>query len=376
MTARQSLRIAPETRAPGLRAVESGPGAARAADPDAAPRPLWGVVPPPRPALRGRKSGLASVASLPASDAGLIRATWGPSTAEAGYEPGEAADTGYETGEAPEPLDWRPQPRFRERVLAAVSVPVVVGVVVFAAAVAVAVALALLRSHVPGTDTAATAAALSGSEPAAELLDGTGEAGPADPTGSPAPEAPAEQTVTGGGAAGTAEAAGTAGTAEVGGIASVRVHVVGKVRSPGVVSLPAGSRVEDAIEAVGGATSKAALAALNLARVVVDGEQIVVTKDAAKAGTGGAAAGTAPGNPDHEAGAGTGDASSSGSAPLDLNAADAGALEQLPRIGPALARRIVEWREANGRFANVDQLLQVPGIGAKTLEGLRDGVRV
>ncbi|WP_407656656.1 ComEA family DNA-binding protein [Leucobacter muris] len=61
---------------------------------------------------------------------------------------------------------------------------------------------------------------------------------------------------------------------------------------------------------------------------------------------------------------------------MDLNTADATALEALPRVGPALAQRIIEWRAANGRFASIDQLLEVPGIGAKTLDGFRELVRV
>ncbi|MBN9612706.1 MAG: ComEA family DNA-binding protein, partial [Actinobacteria bacterium] len=224
-----------------------------------------------------------------------------------------------------EPLDWTPAPRFRDRVLAAVGTPVVVGVVCFAFAVAVAVIIALMQPHAPDVE--------AGADPAADPV------------------------------AGSATAADSAAqTSVVEPSAQLLVHVIGKVRSPGVVELPVGSRVQDAIEAAGGATSRAALSALNLARLVVDGEQIVVAK---RRTAGASAADTGPG-------VASTDGSGSADAVLDLNAADASALEQLPRIGPALAQRIVDWRNAHGRFGSVEQLLQVSGIGAKTLDGFRD----
>lgn len=143
-----------------------------------------------------------------------------------------------------------------------------------------------------------------------------------------------------------------------------------------MVEVDGGTRVAEAIEAAGGATDAAMLSAVNLARAVVDGEQILVP-DAEQARAGvpagpglgaGAGAGTAAG-----AAAGAGAAATG---PLDLNTADTAALETLPRVGPALAQRIIEWRTANGRFDSVEQLLEVPGIGSKTLEGFRDLVRV
>jgi competence protein ComEA len=111
----------------------------------------------------------------------------------------------------------------------------------------------------------------------------------------------------------------------------------------------------DAVAAAGGTTDDADLTAINLARVLADGEQIIVPVIGAAAETGG----TTPGDDR-----------------VDLNTADQAALESLPRIGPALAERIITWREENGRFASVDDLLAVPGIGEKLLAGIRDGVRV
>lgn len=133
------------------------------------------------------------------------------------------------------------------------------------------------------------------------------------------------------------------------------VHVLGAVARPGLYVLDVHARLVDALAAAGGTTDDADLAAVNLARVVEDGEQIVVP-------TLGAAA-TSPG------------AAPPGDGRIDLNTADQAALETLPRIGPALAERIIAWREENGRFRSVDDLLAVPGIGEKLLAGLRDGVR-
>ncbi|KQV03608.1 MULTISPECIES: ComEA family DNA-binding protein [Microbacterium] len=136
------------------------------------------------------------------------------------------------------------------------------------------------------------------------------------------------------------------------------VHVLGAVEKPGLYVLDLDARLVDALAAAGGTTPDADLAAVNLARVLEDGEQVVVPA----AGAAGGAPGSAAPPP--------------GDDRIDLNAADQAALETLPRIGPALAERIIAWREENGRFTSVDDLLAVPGIGEKLLAGLRDGVRV
>ncbi|WP_321575501.1 helix-hairpin-helix domain-containing protein [Oerskovia douganii] len=144
-------------------------------------------------------------------------------------------------------------------------------------------------------------------------------------------------------------------------VSDVVVHVVGAVAAPGLVTVPEGSRVADALTAAGDATPDADLAGVNLAREVVDGEQIVVPRP-------GEVVAAAPGP------ASGGNEASTG--PVDLNAADEAALDALSGIGPVLAARIVEWREANGPFTTVEELGEVSGIGDALLARLRDQVRV
>lgn len=152
--------------------------------------------------------------------------------------------------------------------------------------------------------------------------------------------------------------------------AVVVVHVVGQVNHAGVVRLPAGSRVEQALAAAGGATSHADLVRVNLARPVVDGEQIVVPRP-------GQVLAGAPG-PQVPAGGvpGQGTTAAGGSVVVDLNAATLTELDGLPGIGPVLAQRILDWRGTNRRFSSVDELGEVSGIGEKLLAQLRPRVRV
>lgn len=153
----------------------------------------------------------------------------------------------------------------------------------------------------------------------------------------------------------------------------VVVHVSGSVQSPGVVHLPPGSRVEDALQAAGGTTEEADLAAINLARPVADGEQIHVPVPGEEAppvpAAGGAEAGGGEGT-----GSGAGEKVDGGM--IDLNTASAAELEELPGVGPSIAQRILEHREKNGPFTSVDSLLEVSGIGPATLEKIRERARV
>ncbi len=157
------------------------------------------------------------------------------------------------------------------------------------------------------------------------------------------------------GAPGAVGTAGAEGLALVGASAgAIFVHVLGQVARPGLYELHAGDRVFDAIAAAGGLTEAADPAGVNLARLLADGEQLAVPAvgEAPAAGAAAASGYTADGR-------------------IDLNTADVAALDTLPRIGPAIAQRIVDWRTANGPFSSVDDLLAVSGIGAKTIEALR-----
>lgn len=133
------------------------------------------------------------------------------------------------------------------------------------------------------------------------------------------------------------------------------VHVAGAVHEPGLYALAAEARVVDAIAAAGGFAEGAARDAVNLARPLSDGEQLHVPLE------GEAVPASAEGPADGR---------------VNLNTADAAALDTLPRIGAAMAQRIIDWREQNGRFTSVEDLLAVPGIGDKMLESLRDLVTI
>ncbi|MGB4441020.1 MAG: ComEA family DNA-binding protein [Coriobacteriia bacterium] len=144
--------------------------------------------------------------------------------------------------------------------------------------------------------------------------------------------------------------------------AQVVVHVVGAVMRPGVYALPAGSRAADAIDAAGGGLGNAALQSLNLARILADGEQVYVpTTDEAAAGVV---------SPPAVAGGASGGAQASGL--VDINRASAAELDALPGVGPSTAQKIVDDREANGPFSTPEDLMRVPGIGAKKFDALKD----
>lgn len=181
------------------------------------------------------------------------------------------------------------------------------------------------------------------------------------------------------------------------GEATVRVHVAGAVNNPGVYTLPAQGRAVDAIAAASGAAADADLDRVNLAGALSDGVQIYVPHrgetaapaqiqpigGTANAGQGNAANGAA------QNGASQGGtqpqpartltpagSAQKGSPPVNINTATAEELQTLPRIGPAMAQRIIAWRETHGGFRSVDELDAVPGIGPSMLENLRPLVTV
>jgi len=149
-----------------------------------------------------------------------------------------------------------------------------------------------------------------------------------------------------------AAASGSSSAAE----ASIVVSVVGQVASPGLVTLPDGARVADALRAAGGSVPGVDLGALNLARRLTDGEQIYVGvpvppgAESAPVASGAPAAGEK----------------------VDLNTATLAALDTLPGVGPVTAQRIVDWRTEHGRFDSVEQLREIDGIGPSRFARLKE----
>jgi competence protein ComEA len=136
---------------------------------------------------------------------------------------------------------------------------------------------------------------------------------------------------------------------------AITVHVAGLVSRPGLVELPEGSRVADAVAAAGGLLPGARAEAINLAAALSDGQQIVVP------GADADSPATASGTPDGK---------------IHLNQATAAELDALPGVGPVIAERIVSYRAENGPFQSIEDLLDVPGIGEAKLADLRDHVQV
>lgn len=142
---------------------------------------------------------------------------------------------------------------------------------------------------------------------------------------------------------------------------TVTIYISGRVNQPGIIELPRGSRVALAVEQAGGMTPEADMDALNLARVLDDGEHIIVP---------------APG--EETAPSAVQDQAEEPSSPslININSASTAELETLPGVGPAIAQRIVDWRETNGSFSSVEELMEVSGIGPATFENLRDHITV
>ena len=224
------------------------------------------------------------------------------------------------------------------------------------------------------------------------------------PEVAPVPELPLATpgvTVSADGSAAPAETAPTEASGVVGAAAAsptpaadaeIVVSVVGMVARSGLVTLPPGSRVADALDRAGGVLDGGDRDGLNLARKVEDGEQILVGvapgpegpagPRSAILGPGSDAPNPTGGGAPSAAGAGgsTGSGASGGSGGepglVNLNTADVAALDELPGVGPVTAGAILSWRTANGPFANVDQLAEVDGIGPATLAKLRPLVTV
>jgi competence protein ComEA len=141
--------------------------------------------------------------------------------------------------------------------------------------------------------------------------------------------------------------------------ASIRVHVSGAVRQPDVYELPQGCIVKDAVEAAGGPTDNADLDGVNLAVELRDQQQVYVPCQGE----------AVPMSPALQSGGAV-------SGPVNINTATAAELETLPGIGPKTADTIVKYREANGPFETVEDIMDVPGIGEGTFEKIKDGITV
>ncbi|WP_235931397.1 ComEA family DNA-binding protein [Actinomyces respiraculi] len=242
---------------------------------------------------------------------------------------------------APDPVDPVIRPR-RTGVTPAVAMTLGALLIILSLALAARSALTASGNAAPAA-TPSTTASSTGNAQAANAL------APVDPASPPPTDHPS--------------AGGT-------GSAQVVVHVAGAVTAPGVVVLPEGARVIDAIDAAGGAAPDADTDQLNLARPLTDGEQVRVPRQGEEPWPG--PAGQGPGAPGP-----TGTAGGSGtSGTVNLNTADAAELETLPGIGPALAQRIINYRTEHGAFTSVDELTSVSGIGSARLEALRELVSV
>ncbi|HEY1595298.1 MAG TPA: ComEA family DNA-binding protein [Thermoleophilaceae bacterium] len=141
------------------------------------------------------------------------------------------------------------------------------------------------------------------------------------------------------------------------------VDVAGAVRRPGLYKVPAGSRLAAALERAGGVSRRGDQTGVNLAAPLRDGQQVIVPRRGA---VGGAAAAAGAG--------GAGSGTTAGSAPVSLSQASEAQLEELDGIGPALAGRIMEYRQQHGGFRSIDELKEVSGIGDKRFAALRGSI--
>ena len=252
----------------------------------------------------------------------------------------ETAPSHNDATQSARPL-WREGVRMRDRFRRTLTTPVIAVVIIVVLSLLISVSVVWAKPHEPDTNLEHTGFTTQ------QDLDAT-EQSPKS-SASDMGEAPESSS--------TAEAPSGA---EV----EIVVHVVGEVKTPGLYSLPQGARVADAITAAGGELDTAYMASLNIARLLTDGEQIqVLTFEQTQS----MPLDTAP-----DEAAPNGATENSSGQKVSINTANETELQQLPGIGPALANRIVQWREENGQFGSIDELTNVSGIGDKTLEKMRE----
>jgi len=145
--------------------------------------------------------------------------------------------------------------------------------------------------------------------------------------------------------------------------APIRVYVSGAVRQPAVYELAPGSIIQDAVNAAGGPAADADLEHINLALELRDQQQIHVPRQGES-------------NPPPAVSDGSSGSRETAEAPININTATAAELETLPRVGPTMAQRIIEYRESNGPFKTIEEIQDVQGIGTATFEGFRDRITV
>lgn len=153
-------------------------------------------------------------------------------------------------------------------------------------------------------------------------------------------------------------------------VKKLAIHVIGAVAKPGLVTLPDGSRVADAITAAGGLTKQAKTGELNLAQTLVDGTQLKIGTRKHPGGW------LRDGNQGGSGGGNSGGSGSSESSKISLNKATLQQLDTLPGIGPVTAQKVIDWRTAHGKFTAITELQEVDGIGPKTYADLAGRVRL
>lgn len=164
----------------------------------------------------------------------------------------------------------------------------------------------------------------------------------------------------------------------------LRVHVTGAVKTPGVYQLPKSAIVKDAIEAAGGLTDRADVSRLNLAALLIDGQALFIPELPPTApptptvgpGTPTPTPEPATATPPAQTTQPPGNPTTNTGQLININTATQAELESLPRIGPAIAQRIIDYRNANGAFTSIEQIMNVKGIGSATFEAIKDFITV